>query len=115
MSISPFVADTDEDEHAAVLPRRRTNYVRNAYHVLNTVVVVLAVEYLLTTWTLRVAVGIAGFAAAWSMEIGRRLLPGVNRTLMKLFAPVAHPHEAHQINSATWYTTAILVLAVAIP
>jgi len=94
MSLSPFVADAVEAEPTAVLPRR-TNYVRNLYHVLNAVVVVLAVEYLLTTWSLRLAIGILGFAAAWSMEIGRRLLPWVNRSLMRLFAAVAHPHEAH--------------------
>jgi len=32
---------------------------------------------------------------------------------MKLFGPVAHPHEAHRVNSASWYTLALLGLAVA--
>ena len=76
---------------------------------------VLLVELALTTYALRVGVATAGLLLAWSMEIARRLDPRVNAALMRLFARVAHPHEAVQVNSATWYTTAIFVLAVAFP
>ena len=94
---------------------RPGNLVRNAYHVLNAVVVLLLVQYILTTDTLRVLVAGLTTATAWSMEISRRLSPAINRLLMGLFAPVAHPDEAEHINSATWYATAVFTLAVVAP
>ena len=35
----------------------------------------------------------------------------MNVLVMKVFNPVAHPHEVQRVNSATWYTTALLLLA----
>jgi len=35
----------------------------------------------------------------------------VNDALMRLFGPVAHPHEHYRVNSATWFATALLLLA----
>jgi dolichol kinase len=32
--------------------------------------------------------------------------------LFRVFGPLAHPHEHHRVNSATWYATALLVLAL---
>lgn len=108
--------DPDSDPSApGDTPRRGRNYARNVYHVLSAAVVVVLVETVLTTPALRIGVGAAGFCAAWGMEISRRLFPAVNVVLMRLFAPVAHAHEATQVNSATWYTTAILLLALLSP
>jgi len=50
--------------------------------------------------------------SAWSMEISRKIVPGVNDKLMKVFGPVAHPDEWHRVNSATWYATALVLLAI---
>jgi dolichol kinase len=36
----------------------------------------------------------------------------MNEKVMKVFAPIAHPYEHHRINSATWYVTAIMLLAL---
>ena len=91
---------------------RPTNYVRNVFHVGNAVWVLCLVEYVLTTPARLLGVALFGAVWAWSMEIGRRTSPGVNTFLMKVFGPVAHPHEAHRINSATWYATAMVILAV---
>ena len=99
----------------APAPSRPPNYVRNAYHVANAVVVVFLVQVVLTSFTLRATVATVGFVSAWGMEITRRMDPRINATLMRLFAPVAHPHEADHVNSATWYTTAILILAWLFP
>lgn len=94
---------------------RPTNLLRNLYHVGNAVAVILMVQYLLTTPVLRYLVAGVGFSLAWSMEISRMASPQVNAMLMRLFAPVAHPDEAHHVNSATWYTTSILLLALFSP
>lgn len=58
-------------------------------------------------------IGISGaFAvAAWTMEISRRFSTGVNALLMRFFKPIAHAHEATQVNSATWYATALFLLS----
>jgi dolichol kinase len=91
---------------------RPTNYVRNVFHVANAVWVLCLVEYVLTTQARLLGVALAGAVWAWSMEIGRRWVPAVNTLLMKVFGPVAHPHEAHRVNSATWYATALVALAL---
>jgi dolichol kinase len=103
---------TDPGDPPAARP---FNLLRNVYHVANAVVVLLVVEYLLVTPALRYLVAGGGFVAAWSMEASRRLSPPINALLMRLFAPVAHPDEAYHVNSATWYTTAILLLAFFFP
>lgn len=95
--------------------RRPAKLARNVYHALNAVAVVLLVELVLTTLALRIAVAGAGVTAAWSMEAARRADPRINALLMRLFAKVAHPHEAAHVNSATWYTTAIFLLALLFP
>ena len=62
-------------------------------------------------------VGMAGALAAWAWtaEISRRIFPKVNDLLMAVFAPIAHKHEWTQVNSATWYTTALFLLALLCP
>jgi dolichol kinase len=112
---TPQTSPPDPSDPGPAPIARPFNLLRNVYHVANAVVVLLVVEYVLVTPGLRYLVAGAGFAAAWSMELSRRLSPAVNTALMRLFAPVAHPDEAHHVNSATWYTTAILLLAVFSP
>jgi dolichol kinase len=112
---TPQPLPPDPTDPGAPPVARPFNLLRNVYHVANAVVVLLVVEYLLVTPGLRYLVAGAGFVSAWSMEASRRLSPAVNLLLMRLFAPVAHPDEAHHVNSATWYTTAILLLAFFFP
>jgi dolichol kinase len=109
-ALEALLAELSTETHAAERPR---NLLRNAYHVANAVGVVLFVELALPDdFATRVAFASAGAAAAWTMELSRRWSPRVNGWLMALFAPVAHAQEANRINSATWYTTAVLFLAV---
>lgn len=89
---------------------RPKNYARNAFHVLNAAVSLTILE-LVPSWDVVIALAWAGAIAGWSMEISRRIWPPANTFLMKLFGPVAHPHEAHRVNSATYYATSIAVLA----
>lgn len=109
-ALDALLAELSAEADTSARPR---NLVRNAYHVANAVAVVVLVEVVLPdSWAVRVGVAAAGAAAAWSMELTRRVSPRINGALMTLFAPVAHHHEASRVNSATWYTTAVLALAL---
>lgn len=89
---------------------RPTNYARNLFHVGSASVALLAIEALRSPLLL-FCLALAWGTFAWSMEILRRVRPSANVTLMKFFGPVAHPHETHRVNSATWYATALVLLA----
>ncbi len=90
---------------------RPTNYKRNLFHLASAGFSLCLIEFILDQPSLLQAS--AAFAvAAWTMELSRKRWPGVNRTLMRLFQPVAHPHESWRINSATWYATALVLLAL---
>ncbi len=90
---------------------RPTNYTRNILHVTMAVAIITLVETLLNPTTM-VWVALGGFTWAWSMETTRRFSTRINDFLMWCFGPFAHPHEAHRINSATWYSTALLIMAL---
>ena len=93
-------------------PRNRpTNYLRNLYHIGNAIAVLLLIEVLVERQgMIATAAAFAGFA--WSAEILRRVSPAVNRLLMRGFGVVAHPDEHWTINSATWMTTALLIVSL---
>lgn len=90
---------------------RPTNYARNVMHVTSGVVAVGLLGWLREP---SVLIPITAFFAVlgWSLETGRRFSPAINRFCMWIFGPVAHPHEAWRVNSATWYASALLLLAV---
>ncbi len=93
---------------------RPTNYRRNAFHVLSGVFCFVLVQHVLGPGALKV--GAVAFAVwCWGMELLRVRYPVVTRFYMKVFAPIAHPHEHYRINSATWYGSALLVLSFTSP
>ncbi len=89
---------------------RPTNYRRTTFHMLSALGVMMLLEVLLTP---RGTILVSGCFAipAWGLEIGRRFSPRLNVLLMRFFAPIAHPHEAHRVNSSTWYATALFILS----
>lgn len=90
---------------------RPTNHARNIFHVATAALSMVLLEFVLPLPMLALLAG--GFAAvAWSLEISRRFIPSVNVFCMWIFSKVAHPHEHHRVNSATWYATALLLLAL---
>jgi dolichol kinase len=104
------------DQDVEVPRLRPTNYARNVFHVLAAVIGVVVVEVaplLVADGAFWVAV-IACTAAimGWTMELSRRVSERANRFMMWVFSPVAHPHEAHHVNSATWYTSALALLSL---
>jgi dolichol kinase len=93
---------------------RPTNYTRNIFHVLSGLSVLMIFHHVFSQEQI-VWVGGISAAMAWSMELGRRHSPALNRVLMGIFGKVAHPHERHRVNSSTWYTTALFLLAWLMP
>ncbi len=98
-----------EDIHVPSL--RPTNYRRNVLHMFGGLLA-LAVVQLLGTPTLILLAASLFFVYAWTMEAARRLWPEFNDRLMAFYGPVAHPHEWRRVNSATWYCTAMVGLAL---
>jgi dolichol kinase len=107
-------APAEDTPSAPAVPARPTNYKRSAFHVLSGAFA-LSLLVLLPArgWVIAASACFAVFA--WTCEIARRVSPAVNARLMRLFAPVAHPHEAYKVNSSTWYVTALILMAAFAP
>lgn len=95
------------------VPRLRpTNYLRNVVHVGNGLLAALILMWVPHRPTLLMLLAPI-VLWAWGSELLRRFSPGYNRLLMKGLGPIAHPHEYHRVNSASWYTLALFILAAA--
>jgi dolichol kinase len=90
---------------------RPPNQARALMHVTTAIVCLLLIEYVLSPQGMVVAAAI-GAACCWGMEIGRIFSKRLNLFLLRFMSAVAHPHERREVNSATWYTTALLLLAL---
>lgn len=104
-----------EQDHSPALRAahapRPTNIARTAFHAGSAAVAITAVLALPSRGWL-VAIPAAFAVYAWSMEAARRVSPRVNDALMRFYAPIAHPQERHHVNSATWFATALVILAL---
>jgi dolichol kinase len=89
---------------------RPKNYARTAFHVLAAVLSIVVLE-LSPSWNIVIAIAWGGAIAGWTMELSRRFSKNANRAMMWFFGPVAHPHEAREINSASWYALSLALLA----
>jgi dolichol kinase len=98
-----------EDIHVPSL--RPTNYARNVLHVASASFALAALE-LAPSWGVAIGIACAFAGVGIALEVGRRLSPRVNDFCMWLFGRTAHPHEAHRVNSATWYAVAVLLMAL---
>jgi dolichol kinase len=93
---------------------RPTNYMRSFFHALMGVTCIVLVEYILGDRGRWMAP--AAFAVTfWFLEGLRRVSHTANRALMWFFRHIAHPREAHHVNSSTWYTTALALLGLLFP
>ncbi len=90
---------------------RPTNYARNLFHIGSGVGCVLLVQHVLSDLGMILVAG-AFTVMGWTFEISRRRSEHVNRLLMWVLGPFAHPHERHRINSSTWFTTALFIIAL---
>jgi len=95
---------------------RPTNYNRTAFHVASALGVLVLAELVLPPFWTIVASG--GFAlGCWFLETGRRISKPMNDRLMRVrfFQLIIHPHEHYRVNSATWYASALILLALTSP
>ncbi len=100
-----------KDARVHVPSLRPMNYRRNLMHAGFGALAVFLVAAVPQTWLLPIAAGWT--LLAWSLESTRRIWPGWNEWLMEhVFGKVAHPHEWSKINSATWYASALTLLAL---
>lgn len=98
--------------HAVHVPSLRpTNHVRSLFHAIMASTT-LAILFALPDPVWGIAVIAPFLVWGWTMEWLRRSQPALNARLMRLFGPVAHPHETARVNSATWYVTAIFLLSL---
>ncbi len=104
----------DLRDYAIHLPHLRpTNYARNVLHAGGAAVSIAIVLTLFPRYpstVLWVAAGVA--ATGWTMETSRRHFRFMDTFTWWLLGKCAHPHERHRINSATWFSTSILILAL---
>ncbi len=96
-------------ERIAVPQLRQTNYSRSLVHVGLGFFALFAITTFSWTFCRIVIGGLMLFAT--TAETIRRFSPKFNAVMMKAFGAIAHPHEHHRINSASWYTAALFILA----
>lgn len=101
-------------EAAAGRTLRPTNYARNAFHMIGAAGVLVILSIVPDRPTM-VAAAAGVTVSAWTVEGLRRTRPRFNDWMMWLFGPVAHAHERFRVNSATWYATAMTLLALVAP
>ena len=93
---------------------RPANLARTVFHVGSGALAMTLLRTLPSRgWLIAAAASFAVFA--WTCEIARRRSAAVNERLMRFFGPVAHAHEWHRVNSATWYATALVLMALVVP
>jgi dolichol kinase/uncharacterized protein YukE len=90
---------------------RPTNYSRNVLHMFGGLTAVVLIESIPSVSVLQAIAG-TWLATAWTLELSRRFFPSWNALLMRILGKVAHPHESHRVNSATWFCTALFVLSL---
>jgi dolichol kinase len=100
-------ASFEADIHAPGM--RPANYARNALHVTSATSA-LAILELAPSWAVTIAAAVAALGV--TLELSRRASPAINAACMAVFGRTAHAHEAHRVNSATWYAVAVLLMAL---
>ncbi|MBT9546964.1 MAG: hypothetical protein IV090_16360 [Candidatus Sericytochromatia bacterium] len=90
---------------------RPTNLTRSVFHAANGVSILGMIAAVPSFgWMFWIALAFLVFCVA--TETAKRFSPEVKAKVMRIFAPIAHPHEYDKINSATWYGVALLLLSL---
>ncbi|HVJ88470.1 MAG TPA: hypothetical protein VM580_01625 [Labilithrix sp.] len=118
MLSSPSSVDVVDAVEASPQPRTRgfvrpTNVPRTIFHFGSGLVTLVLIRVLSREGLIVAACVFA--LSAWSCEVTRRLSPAFNARLMRVVKRFAHAHEWRKVNSATWYGTALMVMAFVMP
>lgn len=99
---------------ADVASLRPANHKRTLFHVASGLFSMLLFQHVLTGAQ---AIWVAGGFAliCWMAELLRRSSNSASAAIMRIFNVVAHPREHHRIASATWFCTALFLLALTMP
>lgn len=89
---------------------RPSNWKRSVFHVASGLVGVVSIALL--PWPVVIGIAATFFTTAWTLDIGRRYVPALQRLSVWIFRSMMHPHEYHRVNSATWYATALFIMAL---
>lgn len=93
---------------------RPTNYARSLVHVACGTTSLLLIELVFSD-RLRALVPTSFALFFWFLETLRRVSDRANTFLMWVFGKIAHPREAHHVNSSTWYGTSLALLGLFVP
>jgi dolichol kinase len=103
------------EAYQAPIPHiRPSNLVRSSFHFLSAMAILGMIE-LVPHFGYMFWIALAYFVFCWSVEGIKHLGPKPKARIMAVFSKIAHPHEYDKVNSATWYGTALLVLAMTNP
>ena len=103
------------EAYQAPIPHiRPSNLARSAFHFLSAMGILAMIE-LVPHFGYMFWIALGYFVFCWTAEGIKRLGPVHKARVMALFSKIAHPHEYDRVNSATWYGTALLFLAMTNP
>lgn len=103
------------EAYKAPIPHiRPSNLARSSFHFLSAMSILAMIE-LVPHFGYMFWIALAYFAFCWTVEGIKRLSPEHKARVMVYFSKIAHPHEYDKVNSATWYGTALLLLALTNP
>ncbi|PIQ24085.1 hypothetical protein COW36_03645 [bacterium (Candidatus Blackallbacteria) CG17_big_fil_post_rev_8_21_14_2_50_48_46] len=90
---------------------RPTNLTRSVFHAANAVSILFMIALVPSfDWMFWIALAFLVFCIF--TESLKRIHPSLKAQVMRIFAPIAHPHEYDKVNSATWYGVALLLLSM---
>src|ERR1700677_2944958 len=110
----PFFAPFSPNVSEARLPiHRPANLARSGFHALTGVFALALIQ--VTSHRVLCAIAISAAIGCWFLEATRQRVPWINRLCMWVLGRFAHPHEKHHVNSSTWYSTALALMALFFP
>jgi dolichol kinase len=102
------------EQRGIAATHRPLNIARTVFHVAAGALALVILRLVPSReWLIGAASVFATFC--WTCEILRRRSAAANERLMRFFKPIAHANEWREVNSATWYATALLIMSIVVP
>lgn len=93
---------------------RNFKLARSLFHAANSIVVVVLAELVATQEQMQV-VALVCCLSSWTMEFLKVQSDAFKRVMFKVLGAISRDGEQHNINSATWYMSAMLIISVLFP